>query len=211
MIINHNHKKYREIWNKLGAGRWNGAFYYSKEICANIIPNVKTDRHWVTIKVPDTAIDHAIVFCHNNLHPEYYDYLKDYKDLILVCGVPETAEKIKHIGRTIYLPLSVDVKLVSKYRRPITKGTAFVGRREKAKGPAKNAYKIGGKPREELLPLMARYQNVYAVGRTAIEAKVLGCRVLPYDPRFKDPNIWQILDNLEAAEILQHEIDKIDR
>lgn len=213
MIIDHNHPAYREKWDALGTGKYNGAFYYSKEIVANIIPNVKTDRNWVTILVPNTCLDHSIVFIHNNLHPEYYDYLKDYRDLILVCGIKETAKTLeKRLGhKAIVLPLSVDVKYVSQFRKPITNGTAYVGRREKATGVAKDAYKLGGRPRQELLPLMARYANVYAVGRTAIEAKILGCRVLPYDPRFKDPNLWQILDNKEAAEILQEQLDKIDK
>ena len=210
MIIDHNHPAYRAKLNILGNGRYNGAFYYSKEIVENIIPNVDTNRNWVTIRVPDVAADHSIVFVHSNLYPEYYDYLKGYKDLILVCGVKETCKKVEHLGRTIYLPLSVDVRYVSQFRSPIKKNTAFVGRLEKAKGVPKGVYRLHGKPRPELLKAMAQYQNVYAVGRTAIEAKVLGCNVLPYDERYPDPNIWQILDNRQAAEILNRELAKID-
>lgn len=57
---------------------------------------------------------------------------------------------------------------------------------------------------------MANYKEVYAVGRTAIEAKALGCRIRAYDPRFPDTKRWKVVDNLEAAKRLQKEIDKID-
>ena len=64
---------------------------------------------------------------------------------------------------------------------------------------------------EELLKEMAKYKNVYAVGRTAIEAKILGCNILPYDPRFKDPSIWKVVDTMEAVSLLQKELDEIDK
>ena len=64
--------------------------------------------------------------------------------------------------------------------------------------------------RSILLRKMARYQEVYAVGRTAIESKVLGCEVLPYDERYPDPSVWRIVDNAEAAKMLQQILDDID-
>ena len=105
MIISHNSPGYKKLNN---ASRWNGAYYYSKEIVKNIIPRVHTTYNWVTINTNECA-DHSIVFIHNNLHPEHYDYLEQYKDLILVVGVPETLPKVAHLGKAIYLPLSVDV------------------------------------------------------------------------------------------------------
>ena len=135
MIIDHDHPAYRQRWNALGLGRYNGAFYYSKEIVANIIPRVETDRNWITILVPNVAVDHSVVFIHNNVNPGLYDYLADYKDLVLVCGVKETAtllgKRLPH--RAIYLPLSVDVDYVKQFKRPKTKDTAYVGRLEKTK------------------------------------------------------------------------------
>lgn len=59
MIIDHDHPAYKKKWDALGMGRYNGAFYYSKEIVKNIIPNVDTDRNWVTILVPNTCVDHS--------------------------------------------------------------------------------------------------------------------------------------------------------
>lgn len=221
MIIDHNHPSYRTRWNSMGSGQYNGAFYYSKEIIKNIIPNVDTDRNWVTVNIPQKnhepqfgfcGVDHAIVFIHNNLNPENYNWLRKYNDLILVCGIPETVEKVSHLGKAIYLPLSVDVEFVKRFERPKTKGAAFVGRASKRgehSFPQGVAF-IEGLPREKLLENMAEYREVYAVGRTAIEAKVLGCKVLPYDERFPDTDRWEILDNKDAARVLQEKINQID-
>ena len=145
-------------------------------------------------------------------NPENYNWLSKYNDLILVCGIPETVEKVSHLGKAIYLPLSVDVEFVKRFERPKTKGAAFVGRASKRGGhsfPPDVAF-IEGLPREQLLEIMAEYKEVYAVGRTAIEAKVLGCKVLPYDERFPDADRWKVLDNKDAARMLQEKINQID-
>ena len=209
MIIDHNHPSYRATWQNAGLNRFNGAFFYSKEIVKFIIPNVETDRNWLTINTHGIGENHSIVFIHNNKHPENYRWLKKFDDLILVCGIPETCEKVAHLGRAIYLPLSVDTIDVASYKRPKTKGIAFAGRLEKGKGLV-NVDMLSGLPRTKLLAAMAEYREIYAVGRTAIEAKILGCKVLPYDPRFPDPSIWKILDCRDAAKILQKELNKID-
>lgn len=57
---------------------------------------------------------------------------------------------------------------------------------------------------------MAEYRRVYATDRCAIEAKILGCEILPFDPKHPDPEKWEVLDNLEAAYILQKKLDLID-
>lgn len=215
MIIDHDHPEYRKIWESCGVNKYNGAFYYSKEIVKNIIPHVRTDRSWVTVKIEGVAADHAIVFIHNNLRPDIYDYLKEYKDLILVCGVPETCAKVAHLGRAIYLPLSIDVEYVEQFRIPEEekKGAAYVGRPEKRRMgnalPADIDYLMGMK-RQNLLALMAMYETVYAVGRTAIEARALGCQLKVYDPRYPDTDFWKVLDNKDAAIMLQEKIDEID-
>ncbi len=190
----------------------NGALEYSKEIVKYFIPNIKTDRNWVTINLAGYCYDHSIVFIHNNLTPELYDWLKDFDDLILVCSQPETMEKVKEYGHPIYLPLSVDVKEVEKYKTKKTKARAYSGRKDKyASRNARNCDRLEDLPREELLARMAEYYSVYAVGRTAIEAKILGCRIAPYDPRYPDINRWQILDSMDAVKILQEELDKAER
>lgn len=212
MIINHDTPEYREKWQNALGNQWNGAFYYSKEICKYIIPYIETDRNWITVNIKGVGCDHAIVFIHNNLHPERYNWLSRYDDLILVCGIKETMPKVEHLGKAIYLPLSVKVSNVKKYRTKKTKGTAFAGRRSKRRGKKfEKADYLEGLPRTKFLAKMAEYRNVYAVGRTAIEAKILGCEVLPYDERFPDPEKWQILDVSEARKILQKELDKAER
>lgn len=215
MIIDHNHPEYRKRFDALPKRiRCNGAFYYSKEIVKNIIPNVNTDRDWVTIKIDGVASDGAIVFIHNNLYPERYDYLKNYKDLILVCGIPETCEKVKHLGTPLYLPLSIDTEYVSRFKTDKKLDVCFVGRKAKLRYDGveipKDTYILSGVKRQLMLQELALYRRVYAVGRTAIEAKCLDCEILPYDPRYPDPDIWKVIDNREAAEMLQEKLDKID-
>jgi hypothetical protein len=128
-----------------------------------------------------------------------------------VCGVPETVDKVKHIGKAIYLPLSIDVAEVEQYKRDKTKDRAYFGRYSKRNGlPLRDVDCIEDISRPKMLALMAEYRQVYAVGRCAIEAKCLGCEVLPFDPRYPDQELWQVLDNKDAAEMLQIELDKID-
>ena len=212
MIINHEHRRYIAKHNQIGKGRYNGAYYYSREICRYIIPFIRTTRNWITINIPNVGVDHSIVFIHNNVHPEHYDWLSRYDDLILVCGVPETCKKVSHLGRAIYLPLSVKVSEVEQYRCEKTKDTAYVGRKGKRNNipfPLHTDF-IEGLPRDKLLKELAKYRKVYAVGRTAIEAKILGCEILPYDQRFPNPGIWQIVDSSDAKDILQKQLDVID-
>ena len=216
MIIDHNHRKYREKWKQAGKNKYNGAFYYSKEIVKNMIPNVKTDRNWITVNLPGIGADHSIVFVHNNLHPERYDWLTKYKDIVLVCGIPETVEKVSHIGKAVYLPLSIDTEYIRQFKLPKEErhGTAFVGRPAKLNIVGVNLPSgidyIQGVKRQEMLKIMAKYEYVYAVGRTAIEAKALGCKLKAYDPRFPKVSRWKVLDNKDAAKMLQEMLDEID-
>lgn len=196
------------------AGKYNGALYYSREIVENIIPLVETDRNWITVNVKGYGCDHSIMFVHNNLSPENYDWLRQYKDIVLVCGVPETCEKVAHLGKTIYLPLSVDVDYVKQFKLPKEErhGAAFAGRRVKAKyGTLPDGIDyICGVTREVMLQEMAKHEYIYAVGRCAIEAKILGCKLKAYDNRYPSTKLWKVLDNKEAAKILQKELDQID-
>lgn len=214
MIINHDNARYREKWNRSN-NKWNGAFYYSKEICKYMIPNVQTDRNWITVNMEGEGCDHAIVFIHNNLHPEHYEWLSQYEDLILVCGVGETKEKVKHLGTPIYLPLSVKVDYVEQFIKEKTKKVAYVGRHAKMYHSGIKLPEgidiVSNERREKLLPMMAEYEEVYAVGRTAIEAKILGCKVLRFDERYPSTRRWKILDTLDAAKMLQEKLDKIDK
>ena len=212
MIIDHTHPEYLALWDALRHDRYNGAWYYSQEIVRNIIPRVNTKRNWVTVNIPGRACDDAVVFIHNNLHPEVYTWLQHYNNLVLVCGTPETAERMSRLAPSFYLPLSVDVQEVEQYRAKKTRDTCFAGRASKAKSlrlPG-GVDKVSGLERPEFLRTLAKYRKAYAVGRVAIEAKILGCEVLPYDERFPDPGFWQVIDNKEAADMLQRALNEHD-
>lgn len=220
MIIDHTHPLYVAKRRKLKNGnQYNGAYYYSKEIVKNIIPELidKTDRNWITIRLPEMTDhpDHSIIFIHNNRNPNYYSYLKEYKDCILVCGLPQTAENLRFFGKTIYLPLSVDVESVKKYRvKNKTKEIAYAGRRSKLSYMNNRVPEgvdiLSDMPQSKLLREMAKYKKVYASGRTAIQAKILGCEVLPHETNFPDSEFWRVIDNYEAAKMLLKKLNEID-
>lgn len=219
MIIDHNHPLYAAKRRAMKNGnQYNGAYYYSKEIVKNIIPNVKTDRNWITIRLPEMTVhpDHSIIFIHNNRNPNYYSYLKNYKDCVLICSLPHTAENLSFFSdKIILLPLSIDVESVKKYRvKQKTKKIAYAGRRIKLNyfnnRVPKDVPVLCDMPQSELLREMAKYKTIYASGRTALQAKVLGCEVLPHETNFPDTGFWKVMDNLEAAKILQKQLDMID-
>ena len=213
VIIDYQHPAYQMKYRAMhgGNGKYNGAYYYSKEIRELLIPKIKTDRNWVTINIPGFAADHSIIFIHNNLNSaERYDWLSGYKDLVLVVGVPETASKVAHLGKTIYLPLPIDKANVAQYIVEKDKEVCYAGRGKKFIGKKVEGDPICDVPREEMLARMAHYKKCYAVGRTAIEAKILGCEILPYDERFPDPSVWKVFTYDDAAKVLQKELDAID-
>lgn len=217
ILIAYNTPEYVKRWERLSsANQKNGAYNYSKEIVNNIIPRVQTERPWVTINQPFFAADHAIVFVHGNLFPHSYDWFKGYRDTIMVASLETTAETLRQRGhkQVICVPLSIDTKYIEQFKvARKTKQVAYAGRPEKKKLgelPA-GIDLLEGLDRDDLLREMAKYKQIYAVGRCAIEAKALGCEILPFDRRFPDPSIWKVVDNCEAAEIIQRELDKIDK
>lgn len=211
MVINHESARYKRERLGLSLGeRHNGAYYYSREICKNIIPRVRTARNWLTVDyVGAKPFDHAIAFVHNNEHPEHY---KEWAglDAVLVCGVRETVDKVKDYGKAIYLPLSIDVEYVRKYTAEKTRDVCYAGRKAKMQGVPASVDILTDLPRDLMLAELARYRRVYAVGRLALEAIALGCEVLPYDKRYPDVSVWRLLDNRDAAIMLQKELDIID-
>ena len=218
MILDHTEPNYVKKRNSLVEGnKFNGAYYYSREIVKNIIPHVKTDRNWVTVRLADTPIpEHSIVFIHNNRNPNYYEFLRNYKDLILVCGLERTVENMQFFGKAIYLPLSIDVSYVKRFRvEEKTKEMAFAGRMIKISkmyhAPVpKECDILTNMPQHRLLQAMADYKKVYCTGRTALQAKVLQCEIGVHDPNFPDPRIWKVIDNRDAAKMLQDILNEID-
>lgn len=211
MIFDHTHPEYLRLAN---GNINNGAYHYSKEIVKNIIPLVNTDRNWMTINIPNVGVDHSIVFIHSNISFGQYEWLSNYKDLILVCSQIKTCLAMIKYGRAIYLPLSVDVEEVKKYSHvEKDRQLAYVGRRGKIKDikmPNDIDY-ICNVDRDKMLTETAHYLKIYAVGRCAIEGKILDCEILPFDSRYPNPKVWKILDNKEAAIILNNKLKELEK
>lgn len=215
-----NYKAYCKVFHHNGEGFHNGAYYYSLEIVKNIIPNVLTNRPWDTLGMKFMgSYDHAIVFLHNNKNPEAtYGWLSRYKDLVYVCSSETSlnwASKQEN-GHAIFIPLSVDVKYIKQFKTKKTKDACYAGNRWKFKEKDLAKYIPEGVdfppkdlPREELLKFIAPYKICYAIGRAAIEAKVLGCEVKNCDSRYENTD-WKVVDNFQAAMLLQEKLDCLD-
>lgn len=195
----------------------NGALIYSMNIVKNIIPNVKTDRPWVTINCKQ-CLDNAIYFIHSNVDLENrYGWLRDYKNLILVASQPETVKALKELkiaGHVIYLPLSIDKAYTLQFKNSVPharKMVCYAGRPDKPFVDGLiGVEKLSNLTHPQLLERLNDYKYCYAVGLTAIEAKLMGCTILPFDRRYPDTRIWKILDGKEVAPLLQAKLDKID-
>lgn len=215
-----NYKAYKKIFHPKGSGSYNGAYYYSQEIVKNIIPNVQTWRPWDTLGMKFLrSADHAIVFLHHNLnHDKVYHWLWEYRDLVYVCSTNQTYKWASQQlnGHAILLPLSIDTEYVKKFKAEKTKEACYAGNLwgfkksdvekyvpESVDFPPKNL------PREELLKFIAPYKVCYAIGRSAMEAVCLGCEVKNCDSRYEGVE-WPVLDNREAADYLQEQLDILD-
>lgn len=217
---NPNYIAYCKNFHQGGRGFHNGAYYYSREIVKNIIPNVKTTRPWDTLGMKFLgSFNHAIVFLHNNKNPEKtYSWLNKYQDLIYICSSKASLlwAMDQPNGDAIFLPLSVDVDYVKQFKTKKTKDVCYAGNRWRFKEkdlakyiPDDVDFPPKDLPREELLKFIAPYKTCYAIGRCAIEASVLGCKVKNCDHRY-DGVEWPVLDNKDAAKALQSSIDRID-
>lgn len=212
MIIDHTNRFYTNILP-------NGALIYSMNIVKNIIPKVETKRNWVTIDCKQ-CMDNSIVFIHSNVDFDRYEYLRKYKNLVLVASQNYTVQELRKrkLGDyVIYLPLSVDTKELRKYKnlKPHYRGgTCYAGRPDK---PYVEGLRLNrdidmlcGLTHPDMLTRLNNYQYCYAVGITAIEAKFMGCTLLPFDRRYPDVKVWKILNPSDAAKMLQKKLDKID-
>ena len=221
MIIGVNNLNYRSHRKTFKSGAHNGAYYYAKEIEKNIVPLVKTDRNWDLLGMKFTNhYPHSIIFIHHCLDwDRVYSWLEKCKDFILVVSTKPTLEWAKSKGyKAIFLPLSIDVEYVKQFKTEKTKRACYAGNRwafkreqEEKNIPDYVDFPLPNIPREEMLKFIAPYKELYAIGRCAIEGMVLGCKIKPFlMDRYPDPDYWKILDNKDAAKILQRELDKID-
>lgn len=215
-MITHLHPEYIALRKEIGKGKYNGCYYYSREIVKNIIPRVKTWRDWNTVGRDFEGMhDGMIVFLHDNSTPWNYEWLRKYKDLVLICSSDYTARSVCYSGRIIMLPMNIDTKYVAQFKRRHTKGTCFVGNKWVLDNTNNDLTDIvdeyfSGLSRRKLLQAMAPFKTVYAQDRCALEAKVLGCKLGHLDTRYSVDNVGYVLDNRDAAKILQRELDKLD-
>lgn len=221
MIIDHTHPEYIELRKATGKGKYNGCYYYSREIVKNIIPNVKTWRGWNTVgKDIEGMQDHMIVFLHDNSTPWHYEWLHKYKDLVLVCSSKYTALSVAYSGHVVMLPMSIDTKYVKQFKaKRKSRDICFVGNvwvKDNMTDPDSvfipgNTDFLSGMGRVHLLREVAKYKKCIAIDRCAQEAMVLGCKVTRPEMRYGCDYVkGGVLDNRDAAKILQAELDKID-
>lgn len=219
-IIDTTDPNYVALRKQLTKGKYNGAYYYSQEIAKNIIPLVKTDRPWNTLGARCLGLQpNAIVFLHHNInHDRVYGWMRGrVRNNIFVVNAYSTYSYIQRRGwPVIYLPNSVDVEYVKQFRTEKTKEACYAGNRWRFKQndikkyvPAGTDFPPEELPREELLKFIAPYKKCYAIGRCAVEAKILGCEVENCDSRYEGVD-WTILDNKDAAKLLQEALDQIE-
>jgi len=212
---------YARWMNRGLEGSHNGAYYYAKEIEDLILPHIKANVFVVTTGgtvQPKKVPDGCVFVCHHNVMPVevYKPFLN--RGILWVCSKPSTVEKFKAAGeKTVYIPLSIDVKYVEKFKTEKTRDIAFVGNfwnfKEKyLESLPLNVHHVGGLPRERLLQEMAKYKRVIAEGRCNMEAQVLGCKVeLPdYKKSTIDVIPREVLDSRDAIPfwrevLLEHE------
>lgn len=219
-IIDTTDPNYIARRNSITIGKYNGAYYYSKDIVDYIIPRVHTDRPWDTLGIRACrSMDHAIIFVHHCRNwDRVYNWLHSYKDQILVCSTWPTLDWAKRRGKkAIFLPLSIDITSVQKFKTEKTKEACYAGNRwsfkredENRNIPAGVDFPPAEIPREEMLKFIAPYKELYAIGRCALEGLALGCEIKPFYSAYPDPNYWVLRDCSETAQMLQESLDLLD-
>lgn len=165
------------------------------------------------------STNHAIVFIHHCINwADAYDWLDKYKDQIYIVSTKPSFEWFVEQGKkTILLPLSIDVDYVSQFKTVKTKKACYAGNRwsfkredEKNNIPPDVDFPPRNIPRDELLKFISRYEELYAIGRCALEGMVLGCKIKPFYHVYPDPSYWKVLDNKDAATLLQRALDMVE-
>lgn len=211
--------KFTSWRDKQTYGKENGAYYYSKEIEENILPELKLDMLFVTagavLYTTRELPDGTIVICHDNRSTRQ-SYGKLFgKGMIWVCSKHSTVETLERYGeKAVYVPLSIDTEYVKQFKRKKTKDTAYVGnawafKREYLNSLPIDIEQLSGMARVKLLKEMAKYKRVIAEGRCLMEAQVLGCKteVPKYDGH--ESVYVEALDNREAVKYWRRALQPI--
>lgn len=171
---------------KQGAGKNNGAYWYSKEIEEIILPEINANvviiTAGATLYKPWELPDHLIIVCHDNRTTrQSYGHLFNKKAL-WICSKESTVQTLSSYGeKGIYIPLSIDMEYVKQFKAKKTKNIAYVGnpwgfKRSYLNSLHKNIKQLNGLEREDLLREMAKYKSVIAEGRCLMEAQTLGAK-----------------------------------
>lgn len=214
IIQDHNTEEYKQRYDSITTGKHNGAYYYSKEIIENFIPNIITDYNWQTI-YHNKAPEHCIVFVHSNNNLALYNYLLQYDDVILVCSTKHSQEQLLLKGhkQVIYVPLSIDVEYLSKFKSETKRGTIACGNVWAFTAVTKTYFIQNKIPhyhdleRDELLTKMGNTKTVYAIGRCAMEAIYLGANVIQPDKEYPVEKYDTYYTQTDAIRIMQEQLD----
>lgn len=214
--------KFTQWRDKQTHGKENGAYYYSKEIEENILPELGFDLSGMFFITAGAVLysareipDGTIVICHDNRSTKR-SYGKLFgKNVIWVCSKHATVETLKGYGeRAVYVPLSIDTEYVKQFKRKKTKDTAYVGnawafKREYLNSLPVDIEQLSDMPRVELLKEMAKYKRVIGEGRCLMEAQILGCKteVPKYDGH--ESLYVEALDNREAIKYWREALEPI--
>lgn len=216
-----NDPNYRRLYNALdGSSKYNGCYYYSRTLEKYLVPQVNTDRPWhLTGMKSCGGVDRMILIVHSNKEPnKEYRWLNKYRDTVCICGTRKTAEAVSMFSHSIYLPPCVCIEEVRGFGKGIKKDqdTCFAGnpwpmyRDEIDKYVPAWVHRFGPMPREEFLPIIAHYKNVYAIGVTAAEARALGCNILKRTDKY-DPEDFPLIDCKDAARCIEVALDLIKK
>lgn len=211
-----NETEYKKWRNSLKSGQFNGAYFYAKEIEDIILPKLEGDFFINTVAVqlyePKQIPDGAIVVAHDNYHTveRYSPYFG--KNITWICSKYDAYFKLMGRGeRAVLVPMSVDTEYVRKVagKPRKTLDTGFFGNAwdfkesEMTKLYTQGVELISNLTREEALKRMAKFKTMYAEGRCAIEATVLGCdvKLIEY-PDFPAEPV-QVLDSRDVIDLWQ--------
>ena len=203
----------------------NGLNSYTHLIEDKMAPLLNTERPIDSMGLSALrSADHAIVFIHHNLSPDtHYDWLHKYRDLVLVTGIPATYSLLQfafpepdyHI---ILQPVPVDTDYISQFKAKHTLHYAYAGNPYDFKQSDLHHFlppdtpMLTGLPHDQLLREMSLYKYIYAVGITAVEAQVLGCKLKQCDSRFPNPELtFPVTDYKDAVQNIQTHLDFIDK
>lgn len=222
IIVKSNHPAYEARRNALPkTDRFNGAYYYSKDIEHIICPLLTTDRPINVLGIKECGgEDHMIVFVHHYVNvAKRYAWLAQYKDLIIVSSDSQADKVLRHFGKVIHLPLSVNTEEIKKHCvEKKTEDACFYGnpwgfrRQEIEELVPPEVHRFGSMPREKAWDIIAKYKYCYAIGLAAIEASVLRCRLRMSRYRYPNPaQAFPILDCKQAAGMLQRALEILER